>query len=556
MNIEELNTQLEYLKETKNLIKEQIITKGQPIDDNTTFREYADKISSISTEPTKPLGVQVYKKIELLDDQTDLINYYVQGVQTGEFANLNSYQIRFVNMDTQLSIPKNHVLQVIDTNPALMNFTNPSTYYFSPDYTQVFIQVATSLGMYESLVGAFLELYNLTEEQLLQLSGWYVNEDYTLVSITHPIFEHTNINWAVKVTVQEYLMDDWGIDNVLDFIDLDTTNLNILLTREDNSTDALDYVEELNGKFLSNSTITTSDFPASKLAYSSTALIRGGLFEFNSQGGSSNNIYLGDRFQVKYFSNTNKVGLIDLKPREGVWRQTEYGDTEYIDVSYFANGLGITSDKIKQGSSIIGINGTYTSDANAIEGDLALDKIAYVNGQKITGTLETTDAISVDNSNNTDTHLTLMNMGNIPSMVVGADINDLYGVRKIVEDGTSLEIIAPQSQIADVIGLTADKIKLGETILGITGTYAGSVMKEYASITDMNNDIANIETEEVVKVANISMQLPDYYIKSYNSSTSVYEMVKLVKESETISPQDFEEAEDQIGDLFGEGENN
>ena len=547
MNIEELNTQIEYLKETKNLIKEQLITKGQPVDDNTTFREYADKVENILTAPTKPLGVQVYKRIELLDDQTDLINYYVQGVQTGEFANLNSYQIRFVNMDTELSVPKNHILQIIDTNPALMNFTNPSTYYFSPNYTQVFIQVATSLGMYESLVGAFLETHNLTEEQLLQLNGWYVNEDDTLVSITHPIFEHTNINWAVKVTVQEYLMDDWGIDNVLDFIDLDTTNLNILLTREDNSTDALDYVEELNGKFLSNSTITASDFPASKLAYSSKALIRGGLFEFNSQGGSSNNIYLGDRFQVKYFSNTNEVGLIDLKPREGVWRQTEYGDSEYIDVSYFANGLGITADKIKQGSSIIGINGTYTSDANATVSDLVLDKTAYVNGQKITGTLETTDAISVDNSNNTDTHLTLMNKGNIPSMVVSADINDLYGVRKIVEDGTSLEIIAPQSQIADVIGLTADKIALGETILGVTGTYAGSAMKEYASVTDMNNDISNIATDEVVKV--VESGTTSYFIKETISGTAT--MTKLVKESETMSPQEYTDANDIADEVLG-----
>lgn len=188
-----------------------------------------------------------------------------------------------------------------------------------------------------------------------------------------------------------------------------------------------------------------------------------------------------------------------------------------------------------------------TTDANATSDDVILNKTAYVNGQRVTGTLETTDAISIDNSNNTDTYLTLMNMGNIPSMVVGADINDLYGVRKIVEDGTSLEIIAPQSQIADVIGLTANKIALGETILGVTGTYAGSAMKEYASVTDMNNDIANISDGELVKV--VESGTTSYFIKETISGTAT--MTKLVKESETMSPQEYTDANDIADEVLG-----
>ena len=110
-----------------------------------------------------------------------------------------------------------------------------------------------------------------------------------------------------------------------------------------------------------------------------------------------------------------------------------------------------------------------TADANANADDILLDKTAYVNGQKVTGTLEIADAVSINNSDNTDTNLMLMNIDDIPSVVVGADINDLYGVKKVVEDGVGLEIIAPQSQFADVISLTTDKIKAGETILGVSG---------------------------------------------------------------------------------------
>lgn len=42
---------LQYLIETKNLIKSAIIDKGQAISDTDTFRSYADKITEIETAP-------------------------------------------------------------------------------------------------------------------------------------------------------------------------------------------------------------------------------------------------------------------------------------------------------------------------------------------------------------------------------------------------------------------------------------------------------------------------------------------------------------------------
>lgn len=137
--------------------------------------------------------------------------------------------------------------------------------------------------------------------------------------------------------------------------------------------------------------------------------------------------------------------------------------------SEIANLVGLTGADIRKGATRFGVAGTFTDDADATDDDILLDKTAYVNGQKVTGTLEIADAVSIDNSGNTDTNLMLMNVANIPSIVVGADINDLYGVKKVVEDGVGLEIIAPQSQFADVIGLTTNKIKAGETILGVSG---------------------------------------------------------------------------------------
>lgn len=44
-----INEKLTYLKETKNKIKEAIVAKGVPVDDNATFRSYPDKITQIET---------------------------------------------------------------------------------------------------------------------------------------------------------------------------------------------------------------------------------------------------------------------------------------------------------------------------------------------------------------------------------------------------------------------------------------------------------------------------------------------------------------------------
>ena len=49
MDTNTINSQLVYLEETKLLLKDAIINKGQNIQDTDTFRSYADKIDQIST---------------------------------------------------------------------------------------------------------------------------------------------------------------------------------------------------------------------------------------------------------------------------------------------------------------------------------------------------------------------------------------------------------------------------------------------------------------------------------------------------------------------------
>lgn len=132
----------------------------------------------------------------------------------------------------------------------------------------------------------------------------------------------------------------------------------------------------------------------------------------------------------------------------------------------------IIPENIKKDVQIFDVVGTYdmgtdTSDATATANDIAQDKTAYVNGEKITGTLKK-----------------LFELSYIVNDVIWTDETDLEQLRldiPLLGDGivtsnqTKTVVILHYDKLAEEIGLTADKIKAGETILGITGTYAGEI---------------------------------------------------------------------------------
>ncbi len=57
----------------------------------------------------------------------------------------------------------------------------------------------------------------------------------------------------------------------------------------------------------------------------------------------------------------------------------------YITYASLASTIGLANHKLAVGQSVLGVNGTYTSDATATANNLSSGTTAYVNGQKITG---------------------------------------------------------------------------------------------------------------------------------------------------------------------------
>ncbi|WP_288886930.1 hypothetical protein [uncultured Eubacterium sp.] len=118
----------------------------------------------------------------------------------------------------------------------------------------------------------------------------------------------------------------------------------------------------------------------------------------------------------------------------------------------------IISENIRRNVSVFGVIGTLdegidTSDADAVAGDLAEGKTAYVNGEKITGNV----AVIESNSG-----VTTGEFQNSPYII------PIFDEDKLIRAGGGP--IINETALANKILLSADKIKQGETILGIEGT--------------------------------------------------------------------------------------
>lgn len=133
-----------------------------------------------------------------------------------------------------------------------------------------------------------------------------------------------------------------------------------------------------------------------------------------------------------------------------------YGGTTLIDLTDAT--LGVTDgDKILSGETAYGKDGekitgtcTYdadTSDADASASEILATKTAYVNGNKLTGTMPNRGAVT----------------GTI-STVAGT-----YTIQNGYHDGSGTVGI-DSTEAAKII---ADNIKEGVEILGVTGTYTG-----------------------------------------------------------------------------------
>lgn len=86
---------------------------------------------------------------------------------------------------------------------------------------------------------------------------------------------------------------------------------------------------------------------------------------------------------VQQLTSTDGISRIIIQPPKGYYDGEVYTSATSEKV---ASVVGLTEEKLAKDQTVLGITGTYTSDATATAADIVSGKTAYVNGQKITGT--------------------------------------------------------------------------------------------------------------------------------------------------------------------------
>lgn len=272
---------------------------------------------------------------------------------------------------------------------------------------------------------------------------------------------------------------------------------------------------ETTGIDTSDATATENDLVEGTSAYVNGVKIDGTLYDERYESGyySFDNIGVVNNPETKNLETSGDLTLPDGYTGVVLSKNMVIGyDIPYNKVS---SAIGLNSNVIAQGHTVLGVEGTFegtdTSDATATASDIVENTSAYVDGVKLDGTLKdsreqstipyTGSAYYGTNYGTTSTVIFKLPQ-NTPDLVVSSENEFIGNINN--------------ANFANSIGLTANKIKKDETILGVTGTYEGS-----GSATTVNTTL----NFQIGETSSSFENLP--YITSENLKSATFDITQL-----------------------------
>ena len=435
MDLNEINNQLLYLEETKTQIKTAITNKGQSISDSDTFRSYVDKINNISTLNTDTADANALAT-DIASGKTAYVNgQKVTGTLLEETAN-DIKQASGVELDEMGNLQFTST-PVSSNSEFIAREGYNDTVYASPDVIAPVIGLTpekilignTILGV-EGTGSTGIDTSDATATTKDIASGKtaYVNGQ----KITGTIMD-------MGSTPLEFSSSDGSdisiLDNNLVFTELSDEDL--VLRPE---TQVI-----VKGSFVN---------VANKIGLTADKLVEG-------------NTILGIEGTATSLKGQTKT-VIPSTIEQVIEPDENYNGLTSVTVNAVDNTIdaNIVANNIRKDITILGVTGTLdvgidTSDADALANDIVVGKTAYVDNEKVTGTLNI-----VSSPNEFTSGATVSTDTESSSLVLSTTNN----TRQVIDSNVMMRFSATYDSVATAIGLTADKILTGNTILGIEGT--------------------------------------------------------------------------------------
>ena len=252
------------------------------------------------------------------------------------------------------------------------------------------------------------------------------------------------------------------------------------------------------------STATASNILKDKTAYANGNEITGTM---NNKSGATTQWCGYETVVVQPNSLDPSQALVTIQPQYGSGLNGYYDTTSKINCNIGNLNAGNIKAGVKVGrNSSSGaddtntITGTFTADATAGTLQIVPPYTAYVNGQKVTGTMNVMQPTSYSSGGNAQVNASSFAYG-----VYSTDSSNPYlyfGIPQWSYTSKNEWVRYPASSVATNIGLTANKIVSGNTILGITGTGGGKQI--YTGTFTFPSTKSSVTTINLPTTANIT----------------------------------------------------